>query len=98
LPKPTQLPARYERLIAWQLDRRRQPVGKVTGDLFEVWQDWGGIDALPVQKRSLAERVVFLRHRCLAYEAAAVASRIGIRPAGEACEAERGQTAALGGR
>lgn len=65
--KPTELPARYERLIAWQLDRRCKPVGEVAGDLFEVWPDLGGIDALPVQKRSLAERVVFLRHRCLAY-------------------------------
>jgi hypothetical protein len=65
--KPTELPARYERLIAWRLDRRCKPVGEVAWDPFGVWHDLGGIDALPIRNRSLAERVVFLRHRCLAY-------------------------------
>ena len=71
--KPTELPARYERLFAWQLDRRCKAVREVAGDLFELWQDLGGVENLPAQKRWLYERVVFLRRRCLAYEAAVLA-------------------------
>jgi hypothetical protein len=70
---PTALPARYERLFAWQLDRRCKAVREVAGDLFELWQDLGGVSELSAQKRWLCERVVFLRRRCLAYEAAVLA-------------------------
>jgi hypothetical protein len=68
--KPTQLPARYERLFAWQLDRRCSTAREVAGDLVELWQDLGGVSELSAQERWLSERVVFLRRRCLAYEAA----------------------------
>jgi hypothetical protein len=68
--KPTELPARYERLFAWQLDRRCSAVREVASDLVELWQDLGGVSELSAQKRWLCERVVFLRRRCLAYEAA----------------------------
>jgi hypothetical protein len=71
--KPTELPARYQRLFAWQLDRRCKAVREVAGDLFELWQDLGGVSELSAQKRWLCERVVFLRRRCLAYEAAVLA-------------------------
>lgn len=71
--KPTELPARYERLFAWQLDRRCKAVREVAGDLFELWQDLGGVGNLSAQKRWLCERVVYLRRRCLAYEAAVLA-------------------------
>jgi hypothetical protein len=67
---PTELPARYERLFAWELDRRCKAVREVAADLFELWQDLGGVETLSVQKRWLCERVVYLRRRCLAYEAA----------------------------
>lgn len=67
---PTALPARYERLFAWQLDRRCKAVRDVAADLFELWQDLGGVETLSAQKRWLCERVVYLRRRCLAYEAA----------------------------
>jgi len=70
---PTQLPARYERLFAWQLDRRCKAVRDVASDLFELWQDLGGVESLSAQKRWLCERVVFLRRRCLAYEQAILA-------------------------
>lgn len=70
---PTQLPARYERLFAWELDRRCKAVREVAADLFELWQDLGGVDGLSAQKRWLCERVVYLRRRCLAYEAAVLA-------------------------
>ena len=43
---------------------------EVAADLFELWQDLGGADQLSAQKRWLRERVVYLRRRCLAYEAA----------------------------
>jgi hypothetical protein len=71
--KPTLLPARYERLFAWQLDRRCKAVREVAADLLELWQDLGGVESLSAQKRWLCERVVFLRRRCLAYEAAVLA-------------------------
>jgi hypothetical protein len=71
--KPTELPARYERLFAWQLDRRCKAVREVARDLVELWQDLGGVENLPAQKRWLCERVVFLRRRCLAFEAAIMA-------------------------
>lgn len=68
--KPTELPARHERLFAWRLDRRCTAVREIAADLFELWQDLGGVDGLSAQKRWLCERVVYLRRRCLAYEAA----------------------------
>lgn len=67
---PTELPARYERLFAWTLDRRCKAVRDVAADLYELWQDLGGVETLSAQKRWLCERVVYLRRRCLAYEAA----------------------------
>jgi hypothetical protein len=48
--KPTELPARYERLLAWQLDRRCKAVREVAGDLVELWQDLGGASELSAQK------------------------------------------------
>jgi hypothetical protein len=70
---PTQLPARYERLFAWNLDRRCKAVRDVAADLYELWQDLGGVENLSAQKRWLAERVVYLRRRCIVYEAAVLA-------------------------
>jgi hypothetical protein len=67
---PTQLPAQYERLFAWKLDRRCKAVRDVASDLVELWQDLGGVENLSVQKRWLCERVVYLRRRCVAYESA----------------------------
>lgn len=74
---PTTLPARYERLFAWQLDRRCKTVRDVASDLFELWQDLGGVEQLSAQKRWLCERVVFIRRRCVAYETAVLA---GVTP------------------
>lgn len=70
--KPTLLPARAERLFAWRMDRRCTAVRDVASDIFELWQDLGGVEQLSAQKRWLCERVVFLRRRCLAYEAAII--------------------------
>ena len=67
---PTALPARYERLFAWRLDRRCAAVREVAADLFELWQDLGGVEQLSTQKRWLCERAVYLRRRCLDFEAA----------------------------
>lgn len=67
---PTQLPARYERLFAWNLDRRCKAVRDVASDLYELWQDLGGVENLSAQRRWLCERVVYLRRRCVAYETA----------------------------
>ena len=68
--KPTELPDRFERLFAWQLDRRCKAVREVAGDLADLWQDLGGVESLSVQKRMLCERIVFMRRRMLAYETA----------------------------
>lgn len=68
--KPTELPARYERLFAWELDRRCKAVREFAADLVELWQDLGGVTNLSAQQRWLSERVVFLRRRMLAYETA----------------------------
>jgi hypothetical protein len=71
---PTQLPAQYERLFAWNLDRRCKAVRDVAADLYELWQDLGGVENLSAQKRWLCERVVYLRRRCVAYESAVMAN------------------------
>jgi hypothetical protein len=81
--KPTQLPARYERLFAWQLDRRCKAVREVAGDMWELWQELGGVESLSAQRRWLAERIVFLRRRMLAYEAAVMAGTDPPMTAGE---------------
>jgi hypothetical protein len=81
--KPTQLPAKYERLFAWQLDRRCKAVREVAGDLVELWQELGGLPELSAQKRWLCERVVFLRRRMLAYEAAVLGGTEPPMTAGE---------------
>jgi hypothetical protein len=70
---PTELPDRYERLFAWQLDRRCKAVREVASDLSELWTDLGTVENLSVQRRWLCERVVFMRRRMLAYEAAIMA-------------------------
>lgn len=67
---PTNLPAQYERLFAWNLDRRCKAVRDVAADLYELWQNLGGVENLSAQKRWLCERVVYLRRRCVAYESA----------------------------
>lgn len=64
------LPARYQRLFAWQLDRRCKAVRELAADLIDLWQDLGGVEALSTQQRWLCERVVYIRRRCLEYEAA----------------------------
>jgi hypothetical protein len=71
---PTQLPAQYERMFAWNLDRRCKAVRDVAADLYELWQDLGGVENLSAQKRWLCERVVYLRRRCVAYESAVMAN------------------------
>jgi hypothetical protein len=80
---PTQLPARYRRLFAWELDRRCKAVREVAADLVELWQDLGGVDNLSAQQRWLSERVVFLRRRMLAYEAAVLGGTEPPMTAGE---------------
>lgn len=70
---PTLLPARYDRGFAWKLHRRCKVARSIAADLFELWQDLGGVESLSAQKRWLCERVVYLRRRCLEYEAAILA-------------------------
>jgi hypothetical protein len=67
---PTQLPARYRTRFAWALDKRSKAVREVARDMVELWQDLGGYEGLSKQEAWLVERVVFLRRRVLAYEAA----------------------------
>ena len=81
--KPTQLPARYERLFAWELDRRCKAVREVAADLVELWQDLGGVDNLSAQQRWLSERIVFLRRRMIAYETAVLGGKDPPLTAGE---------------
>ena len=67
---PTRLPARYDRHFAWTLHRRCKVARQVAADLFEQWQDLGGVSELSAQQLTIVERVVFLRRRVLAYESA----------------------------
>lgn len=67
---PTELPARYRTRFAWALDRRSKVVREIAADMVELWQDLGGYEALSKQQQWLCERVVFMRRRVLAYEAA----------------------------
>ena len=80
--KPTALPDRYQRLFAWDLDRRCSAVREVAADLTELWQDLGGVEHLSAQKRWLCERVVFIRRRVLAYESDVMAGREASMDAG----------------
>lgn len=80
---PTQLPARYRKLFAWELDRRCKAVREVAADLVELWQDLGGVDNLSAQQRWLSERIVFLRRRMLAYETAVLSGAEPPMTAGE---------------
>jgi hypothetical protein len=68
--RPTELPARYRRLFAWDLDRRSKAVREIAADQVEQWQALGGVDSLSPQELAIVERVVFLRRRVLAYESA----------------------------
>jgi hypothetical protein len=58
-------------------------VREVAGELVELWQDFGGAESLSAQKRWLCERVVFLRHSMLVYEAAVIANEEPPMTAGE---------------
>lgn len=80
---PTELPARYERLFAWELDRRCKAVREVAADLVELWQDLGGVENLSAQQRWLSERIVFLRRRMIAYETAVLSDAAPPMTAGE---------------
>ena len=68
--KPTELPAKYRRLFAWDLDRRCTAVREIATDLAELWTALGGAESLSPQRLWLIERVVFLRRRMLAFETA----------------------------
>ena len=68
--RPTDLPARYRRLFAWDLDRRSKVVREIAADQVEQWQALGGVESLSPQELALVERTVFLRRRVLAYESA----------------------------
>jgi hypothetical protein len=82
--KPTELPARFDRLFPWlELDRRCSTVREFSGDLVDLWQDLGGVETLSAQKRWLCERVVFMRRQMLAYETAIVQGTTPLMTAGE---------------
>ena len=81
--KPTELPARYSRLFAWELDRRCKAVREVAADLLDLWLDLGGVDNLSAQQRWLSERIVFLRRRMIAYETAVLSGADPPMTAGE---------------
>ena len=46
---------------------------ELTADLNELWASLGGVENLSPQRRWLSERVVYMRRRMLAYEAAVMA-------------------------
>jgi hypothetical protein len=71
--RPTKLPAKYTRGFAWKLSKRSEIAREIAADLWQLWTDLGGVESLSVQKLWLCERVVYLRRRCLAYEAAVLA-------------------------
>jgi hypothetical protein len=69
--KPTELPARLNRLFPWSsLDRRCVAVREFAADITDLWQDLGGVENLSIQQRWLCERIVFMRRQMLAYESA----------------------------
>ena len=68
--KPTTLPAKYERLFPWELDRRCTEVREIAADLHDLWESLGGVENLSVQKRWLCERLVFMRRQMRAHEEA----------------------------
>jgi hypothetical protein len=80
--KPTELPAQYRQLFAWKLDRRSTAVREIAADLHELWTSLGGVEQLSPQQLWLCERVVFIRRRVLAYEAA-VMHNAGLKPGEE---------------
>jgi hypothetical protein len=79
---PTELPAKYERLFPWRLDRRSVAVREVAGDLAELWGDLGGVENLSTQQRWLCERVVYMRRRMIDYETAIMGGTVPVLDAG----------------
>ncbi len=71
--KPTQLPARYTRGFAWDLDERCQIARELASDLWQLWTDLSGIESLSVQEQWLCERVVYIRRQLLTFESAVMA-------------------------
>jgi hypothetical protein len=69
------LPARFRPGFPWALDKRCETAREVAADLLTLWQDLGGAEALSAQQRWLCERVVYLRRRCVEYEADMMAGR-----------------------
>ncbi len=80
--RPSELPARFTAGFAWDLDRRSQVAREVAADLWTLWQDLGGVEALSTQQLWLCERVVFIRRRVLAYETDVLAGRTPTMDAG----------------
>src|SRR5580658_6903952 len=70
----TELPARFDRFFPWAaIDKRSTVAREFAADLTDLWQDLGGVEQLSIQKRWLTERVVYMRRRMVAYEAAVMA-------------------------
>lgn len=96
---PTTLPARYTRGFPWVLDKRCQVAREFAAGLWCLWQDLGGVENLSVQQRILCERVVYLRHRVLAYETAVMKGETPAMDAGtysNHCNVLLGHLKALG--
>jgi hypothetical protein len=75
----TELPARFDRFFPWaEIDKRSSIAREFAADLTELWQDLGGVEHLPTQKRWLTERIVYMRRRMLAYESAVMAQEAAI--------------------
>jgi hypothetical protein len=75
----TELPARFDQYFPWsEIDRRSVVAREFQADLNELWAALGGVDQLPVQRRWLCERAVWLRRRALQFEAAVMAQAAAI--------------------
>lgn len=71
------LPARFKPGFAWQLNRRSSLARELARELWDLWQDLGGLDSLSAQQRTLVERVVFLRRQILEHEQQALSGDPG---------------------
>jgi hypothetical protein len=75
----TELPAKFDRYFPWaEIDRRSVVAREYSADLNELWASLGGVEHLSTQRRWLTERIVYMRRRMLAFEAAVMAQAAAV--------------------
>jgi hypothetical protein len=71
----TQLPARFKRGVAWNVDRRCKAVREYAYDMIRLGDSLGGFDALSEQRQWLIEEAAYWHWRLLQSRAARLSGK-----------------------